>query len=87
MVTEISSKSELAALATELSNQILELAASVDSLMSSISSAADYDGINVTGAANIIKLNLEIILADLEIVSSNILFYRNGNISHMVLAI
>lgn len=77
MVTEISSKSELAALATQLSNQAMELASSVESLISAVSSAPDYDGINVTGAANIIRTNLETILTDLEIISTNIVTYSN----------
>lgn len=77
MVTEVSSKTELAALATKLSTQATELTASVDALVSAIGSASDYDGINVTGAANILKSNLETILADLEVVSANILAYSN----------
>ncbi len=77
MVTEVSSKTELAALATKLSTQATELTASVDALVSAIGSASDYDGINVTGAANILKSNLETILADLEVVAANILAYSN----------
>ena len=77
MVTEIKSKSELAALATQLSNEATNLAATVEALASAVGSATDYDGISVTGAASIIKSNLEIILADLEIVSANITSYVN----------
>ncbi len=75
MVTEVSSKTELSALATELNNETQELKTSVQNLISSLSEASDYDGINVTGAANIIKSNLDVILADLEIVATNINSY------------
>lgn len=75
--TEISSKTELASLASDLgdkSNGIKELS---DSLKSKIKSVEDYDGINVSGAANTLAANLDNVSKDLETVSTNIKSYAS----------
>ncbi len=78
MATEISSKTELQSISSDLASKIETLKGDMDSMKSILESAQDYDGINVTGPANILKSNLDIIVKDMQAVSTNITNYANA---------
>lgn len=78
MQTEIASKSELASMTGILISNTNALADSLSSLKSTLSQARDYDGIDVTTAANILKNNLDIIMNDVDIAAKNIKNYEAG---------
>lgn len=75
MAIEISSKSGLQSLASQLSSEVSSIKSTLASLKSVVNGAADYDGINVSGPASILAANLENVAADLEAASSNIVNY------------
>ncbi len=78
MATEISSKTELQSISGDLASKVETLKGDMDSMKSVLDGAEDYDGINVTGPANILKSNLDIIVKDMEAVSTNITNYANA---------
>lgn len=75
MITEISSKSELTALGRKLSVTTTEILEGITGVEAAISSAPDYDGINISTAANILNGNYDKILEELVITSKNIVSY------------
>ena len=78
MATEVTSKTELQSISGDLASKISTLKSDMDSMKSILDSAQDYDGINVTGPAKILKSNLDIIIQDMESVSTNITNYANA---------
>lgn len=78
MATEVTSKTELQSISGDLASKISTLKSDMDSMKSVLDSAQDYDGINVTGPAKILKSNLDIIIQDMESVSTNITNYANA---------
>ena len=75
MVTKISSKSELVALASKLNTQLVQLGSEIDAIKKVLSSVTDYDGINLSSGANILSNNLTAVYEGLKIVSLNIKNY------------
>lgn len=75
MATEIISKNELQSLSGKLNDLVNILKSDFDNMKGTLTSVADYDGINVSGAANILKTNLDNIINDLDIANSNIKSY------------
>lgn len=78
MATEVKSKTELQSISGDLSTKIGTLKSDMDSMKSVLDGAQDYDGINVTGPAKILKSNLDVIIKDMEAVSLNITNYANA---------
>ena len=77
MATEITSKTELAALATKLDSKSKEMIETMSNLSSLLKSASNYDGIDVTSAASTLSGNLANISADLTNASLNINNFAN----------
>ena len=77
MATEVI-KTELQTISGDLASKIATLKSDMDAMKSVLDGAADYDGINVTGPAKILKNNLDIIIQDMESVSTNITNYANA---------
>ncbi len=77
MATEITSKSELIALATKLDSKSKEIVDTMNSLSTTLNSAESYDGIDVSSAANILSGNLTNISTDFINLSLNISNYAN----------
>ena len=75
MATEITSKSELAALATKLDSKSKEIVEAMNSLSTTLKSVSSYDGIDVSSAANVLSGNLTNLSTDLTNVSLNISNY------------
>lgn len=75
MATEITSKNELTSISSELSDKISVFCEYFESMKEYLESASDYDGINVSGAANILSSNIENVLADFKIALANITGY------------
>ena len=78
MATQVTSKTELQTISGDLSKKIETLKSDYDSMKSVLDGASDYDGINVTGPAKILKGNLDIIIKDMQAVSTNITNYANA---------
>lgn len=75
MAIEISSKSELLSLASSLKSEVSSVKGSISSIQATLNKAEDYDGIDVTGPANILIKNLENVVSDMETASANISNY------------
>ncbi len=75
MIQEISSKSELDSLAGKLETEVLQLTSDVSTLKTKLSNISNYDGINVSGAANTLKTNLTNLSSDLEAIAASIKLY------------
>lgn len=75
MATEIKSKSELASLTAKLNSKSTELVGSTDDLKSALSGISNYDGIDISSAANTLSSNLSNVSKDLETVVTNIKNY------------
>ncbi len=75
MATEITSKNELVSISSELSDKISTFCEYFESMKSYLANASDYDGINVSGAANILSSNIENVLTDFKIAMANISGY------------
>ena len=63
MVTEVASKQQLESLASELRSKSTQLGSDVSSIMTMLNGVSDYDGINITQAANTISNNLQTIMS------------------------
>lgn len=77
MATEVN-KTELQTISGDLASKIATLKSDMDAMKTVLDGAADYDGIDVTGPARIIKNNLDVIIQDMEAVSTNITNYANA---------
>lgn len=75
MATEITSKEELASLTAKLDGKSLDVTEVISDLKSSLSGISNYDGIDVSSAANTLSNNLSNISKDLENVVTNIKNY------------
>lgn len=75
MSTEITSKTELQSISGDLSNSINTLKSDFDSMKSTLNSAEDYDGINVSGPAKILISNIENVITDFDTAVANITGY------------
>ena len=75
MATEITSKSELAALATKLDSKSKEIVEAKNSLSTTLKSVSSYDGIDVSSAANVLSGNLTNLSTDFTNISLNISNY------------
>ena len=75
MATEITSKSELTALATKLDSKSKEIVEAMNSLSTTLESVSSYDGIDVSSAANTLSGNLTNLSTDFTNVSLNISNY------------
>ena len=75
MATEITSKSELVALATKLDSKSKEIIETMSSLSSTVKSVSNYDGIDVSSAANTLSGNLTNLSTDFTNLSLNISNY------------
>ena len=75
MATEITSKSELAALATKLDSKSKEIVEAMNSLSTTLKSVSSYDGIDVSSAANVLSGNLTNLSTDFTNISLNISNY------------
>lgn len=78
MVTEVNDMQELATLSDDLINSINELEESLNVMKSIIGKARNYDGIDVTTAANILKTNLSTLATDAKNIAQNIRNYTRG---------
>ena len=75
MATEITSKSELAALATKLDSQSKEVIEAMNNLSATLKTVESYDGIDVAATASTLSSNLTNLSTDLTNVSLNISNY------------
>lgn len=75
MATEITSKSELTALATKLDSKSKEVVEAMNSLSTTLKSVSSYDGIDVSSAANTLSGNLTNLSTDFTNLSLNISSY------------
>ena len=75
MATEITSKSELVALATKLDSKSKEIIETMSSLSSTMKSVSNYDGIDVSSAASTLSENLTNLSTDFTNASLNISNY------------
>ena len=75
MATEITSKSELIALATKLDSKSKEIVDAMSSLSTTLKSVSSYDGIDVSSAANTLSGNLTNLSTDFTNASLNISSY------------
>ena len=75
MTTEITSKSELMALASKLGSQSNEMIGAMESISSTLKSVINYDGIDVASAASTLSNNLTNISTDLKNEALNISNY------------
>ena len=75
MATEITSKSELVALATKLDSKSKEIIETMSSLSSTMKSVSNYDGIDVSSAASTLSGNLTNLSTDFTNASLNISNY------------
>jgi hypothetical protein len=64
-------KEQLQSVVTELKSDIKTLKTSKNSLKTAIGNAKNYDGLNISGAGNKLKKNLDAVLEELETVQSN----------------
>ena len=77
MVTEVSSKQQLETLASELRTKSSQLSSDISSIMSMLNGVSDYDGINITQAANTLANNLQSIMSSLNGVITGISSYAS----------
>ncbi len=77
MATDIKDKNELASLITELNAVSKDVLSDVQTLQSSLSGVENYDGIDVSGTARVIKSNLSNVFDDLDVVLKNMDSYSN----------
>lgn len=77
MVTEVSSKQQLETLASELRTKSSQLSGDISSIMSMLNGVSDYDGINITQAANTLANNLQSIMSSLNGVITGISSYAS----------
>ena len=77
MVTEVSSKQQLETLASELRTKSSQLSSDISSIMSMLNGVSDYDGINITQAANTLANNLQSIMGSLNGVITGISSYAS----------
>lgn len=75
MASEVTSKSELASLASSLNNKTSSLNDVIGDLKSSLNGINDFDGINVSGKAEVLSSNLKNVSTDLDTVVTNIKSY------------
>ena len=75
MATEITSKSELIALATKLDSKSKEIVEAMNSISTTLKSVSSYDGIDVSSAANTLSGNLTNLSTDFTNASLNISNY------------
>ena len=75
MATEITSKSELIALAAKLDSKSKEMVGTMDNISTVLKSVSSYDGIDVSSAANILSGNLTNLSTDFTNISLNISNY------------
>lgn len=75
MATEITSKSELIALATKLDSKSKEIVEAMNSLSTTLKSVSSYDGIDVSSAASTLSGNLTNLSTDFTNASLNISNY------------
>lgn len=64
-------KEELQSVVNELKSEIRSLKTSKNSLKTSLGKASNYDGLNISGAANTLKKNLDSVLEELETIQGN----------------
>lgn len=64
-------KDELQSVVNELKSEIKSLKTSKNSLKTSIGKANNYDGLNISGAANTLKKNLDAVIEELDTVQQN----------------
>ena len=77
MATDITSKSELVALATKLDSKSKEIVETMSNLSSTLKSVSNYDGIDVSSAASTLSGNLTNLSTDFTNASLNISNYAN----------
>lgn len=77
MVTEVSSKQQLETLASELRTKSSQLSSDISSIMTMLNGVSDYDGINITQAANTLANNLQSIMSSLNGVITGISSYAS----------
>lgn len=75
MATEITSKSELIALAAKLDSKSKEMVGTMDNISTVLKSVSSYDGIDVSSAANILSGNLTNLSTDFTNIGLNISNY------------
>lgn len=75
MVTEVTSKDALESLASKLREEATQLATDCASINGYLSSASDYDGINISAAANAIADNLKSITAEIDSLAASVSSY------------
>ena len=75
MVTEVTSKSELEALAMKLETEVTNLKTAIESINSTLGSVPNYDGIDAASAASTLSSNLTSIATDAETAAKNIKNY------------
>lgn len=75
MATEITSKSELASMATKLDSKSKEIVESMNNISTILKSVSNYDGIDISSAASILSKNLENLSTDFTNASLNIANY------------
>lgn len=75
MITEVSSKQQLEAIALELRNKFNQLGTDVSSIISTINGVSDYDGINISQASSTLANNLQTITNSLNSVITGINSY------------
>lgn len=78
MITEVNDMQGLMALTEELINSADELEESLKNMKKIISKASNYDGIDVTTAANILKRNFDYIITDVKNTAKNVENYTRG---------
>lgn len=78
MVTEVNDMQELTTLSEDLIKNMNELEDSLKAMKSIVGKANNYDGIDVTTAANILKRNLSAIAKDAKNTARNIKNYMRG---------
>ncbi len=75
MATEITSKSELMAMASKLESKFSEIIDSMSSISSTLKSASNYDGIDVSSAASLLSTNLSNLSTDFSNIAKNVTNY------------
>lgn len=75
MILEVGSKTELESMAEKLEAEVIQLTSDVSSLKIKLNNISNYDGINVSGAANTLKNNLTNLSSDLEAIATSIKLY------------
>ena len=64
-------KEELQSVVNDLKSEIKGLKTSKNSLKTSIGKANNYDGLNISGAANTLKKNLDAVIEELDTIQQN----------------